>query len=45
MPGTPKHVLLAAEAATGLELDADGQVHVLDAGAWQARKERLDRPR
>jgi hypothetical protein len=42
VPGTPERVTLAVAVATGLELDADGQVHVLDAAAWQERKQRLE---
>jgi WD40 repeat protein/tetratricopeptide (TPR) repeat protein len=41
MHGDPDSVRLQVEVATGLELDAEGRVRVLDAPAWRERRGRL----
>jgi WD40 repeat protein/tetratricopeptide (TPR) repeat protein/tRNA A-37 threonylcarbamoyl transferase component Bud32 len=39
--GDPNSVLLQAQVATGLELDTESRVRVLDAPAWRERRGRL----
>jgi WD40 repeat protein len=41
LPGSPKQVKLWVEVITGLELDATDTVQVLDAKAWQQRRDSL----
>jgi WD40 repeat protein len=38
---TPEHLELWAQVTTGLELDADGSLRILDFEEWQQRKQRL----
>jgi WD40 repeat protein len=40
--GTVADVLRWIQVITGHELDADGGMHVLEAGAWRQRRNRLD---
>jgi eukaryotic-like serine/threonine-protein kinase len=40
--GAPERVRLWAQVLTGLELDDDGVIHVLDAPTWQERRQRLE---
>jgi WD40 repeat protein len=39
--GAPEQATLQAEVLTGLELDANDVLHVLDAASWHARRRRL----
>jgi WD40 repeat protein len=41
MAGTAEQLELWAQVVTGMELQADGGVRVLDAAAWQDRRQRL----
>jgi len=41
--GTPEHIVLWAEARTGLTLDEHGDVRVLSADEWRERKTRRDK--
>jgi WD40 repeat protein len=41
LPGPVEQITCWTELSTGLELDSDGLVHVLDAAAWQQRRFRL----
>ena len=41
--GTPEHIVLWAEARTGLTLDERGDVRGLSADEWRERKTRLDK--
>jgi WD40 repeat protein len=40
--GEVERIVLWTQVLTGLELDADGVTRVLDADAWQRRRQRLD---
>jgi WD40 repeat protein/serine/threonine protein kinase len=40
--GTVERILLWTQVITGMEMDADGQLHVLDPPTWQQRRHRLD---
>jgi WD40 repeat protein/tRNA A-37 threonylcarbamoyl transferase component Bud32 len=40
--GSPQQIALWLSVRTGLELDESGAVHVLDAEAWQQRRQRLE---
>jgi WD40 repeat protein len=40
--GDAERITLWAQVATGMELDAAGQAKVLDAQAWQERRQRLE---
>ncbi len=42
--GTPERVVLRAQVLTGLEMDDDGVVRVLDAPTWRQRREELGEP-
>ena len=37
-----QRITLWLQVVTGMELDAEGTLHVLDAGNWQRRRQRLD---
>jgi WD40 repeat protein len=39
--GTPQQIALWLAVRTGLELDESGAFHVLDAAAWQTRRQTL----
>jgi WD40 repeat protein len=39
--GDPAHVAVWVQVLTGMELDAEGTVQVLPAGAWEQRRRRL----
>ena len=41
MRGDPKRIMLWVQVITGLEVDELTAVHVLDAAAWQQRRQRL----
>jgi WD40 repeat protein/tRNA A-37 threonylcarbamoyl transferase component Bud32 len=41
LEGPVKRVVLWAQVLTGMELDADGGVHVLDPQTWQQRRQKL----
>jgi eukaryotic-like serine/threonine-protein kinase len=41
MNGTPEQLELWAQVATGLELEADGGVRILDTEEWQKRRQQL----
>jgi WD40 repeat protein len=41
MTGTAEQIELWAQVATGMELEADGSVRVLDAAGWQSRRREL----
>jgi hypothetical protein len=41
LAGTPEHLELWAQAVTGLELEADGGVRILDTVEWQKRHDLL----
>jgi WD40 repeat protein len=41
LAGAPEQVVCWAEVITGMRLDADGVVHLLDCAAWQQREGRL----
>ena len=40
-PGSPEQIVLWSEVRTGLTLDERGDIRVLDAAAWQQRRQRL----
>ncbi|HEV2947830.1 MAG TPA: protein kinase [Gemmataceae bacterium] len=40
--GNPKQLLLWTQVITGMELDADNVIRVLDSKSWQDRRHRLD---
>ncbi len=40
--GDPSRILLWAEVLTGMELDSDGALRVLDAATWQQRRQHLE---
>jgi hypothetical protein len=40
--GSAERVRLWVEVLTGMELDEERGIHVLDAAAWQQRRDRLD---
>jgi WD40 repeat protein len=40
--GTVERLSLWTQVITGMQLDADGQLHVLDAATWQQRRQELD---
>ena len=42
LPGRAEQVRRWAEVVTGMELDGDGAVHVLDAATWGQRRLRLE---
>jgi WD40 repeat protein len=42
LAGVPPRVTLWAQVVSGMELDADGRIHVLDAAAWQQRRQKLE---
>ncbi|MCI0456950.1 MAG: hypothetical protein L0Z62_08225 [Gemmataceae bacterium] len=42
MEGEPQRIALWVQVLTGMELDRDNVVHVLDARSWRERRERLD---
>jgi WD40 repeat protein/serine/threonine protein kinase len=42
MSGSPEEIELWAQLATGMELEPDGSAHVLDAAAWQSRRQKLE---
>jgi hypothetical protein len=41
LEGSLKQTVLMAQVLTGMELDAAGGLHVLDAAAWHARRQNL----
>jgi WD40 repeat protein len=41
LTGTIEQIVLWIEVATGMELDADGDVHLLESAEWQKRRQRL----
>ena len=41
MPGTAEHLELWAQVVTGMELEADGGVRILDAVEWQKWQQKL----
>jgi hypothetical protein len=41
--GEPEHLVLWTQVITGMELDNQGAVRILDAGAWQERWQRMMR--
>jgi hypothetical protein len=41
VPGTPDAVVLWAQVLTGMELDDDGAIRMLDEPTWQKRRQRL----
>jgi hypothetical protein len=42
MEGEVDRIVLWTQVITGLELDADGLVRVLDTRTWQQRRQRLE---
>jgi hypothetical protein len=42
LEGEVERILCWTEVITGVEMDTDGVVHVLDAAAWHERRRRLD---
>jgi WD40 repeat protein/serine/threonine protein kinase len=42
LQGDADQIVLSIQVQTGLELDSDGVVHVLDSSTWHERKRRLD---
>jgi hypothetical protein len=41
MPGDVERIVLWCEVLTGMALDPNGGVQILDASAWQAQNQRL----
>src|SRR5262249_40238764 len=42
VPGEVNRIVLWVQVLTGLKLDSDGIVHVLDAAIWQQRRQQLE---
>jgi WD40 repeat protein len=42
MPGTPEQIELWAQVATGMELEANGSVRILDATQWNHRSREIE---
>jgi WD40 repeat protein len=42
LDGNPRWIALWIQVVSGLELDGNGAVHVLDAKSWQARRQLLE---